>query len=399
MSARQRHSRITTSDGWTTISNSNSRKSKNQNGKKNKNNKKDGGKDGVVSNEEHAKGAISALLAHKSDLNFFGGDNGKKVKGGKIDEEELVKIRMRLEKQIAGFEASECCEKLKEMVRREFGVIPVKQDGDGGSTDDDEKRSGVKNVLILALGSLSETFKTAPGYQLAAILSIINVLKESNSTSKKPASPEGPEKEEDPEQKEQKEGSERKGGSEQKEGPEKEEGPGKEENPGKEEGPEKETVPEKETGPEKEMNLKKEEDESLNIISYDPVYTPIDIHLLSTHNVNTIPAAQIPTDSTDQHKRDKSWYENAVVYMPHASVWLNHKYFMFKPKVWIGNAFEVYEDAVTEGGEVDDMLKEAEKVRREEGYVKLEWPEEGWGGGAIFNNLVVYVRKGEGTGK
>ncbi|RVD87976.1 uncharacterized protein DFL_002176 [Arthrobotrys flagrans] len=341
MSARQRHSRIATDDGWTTISNSNSRKSKNKNGK-NKNEKKqnDTDKNAVTS----TKGANSALLAHRSDLDFH--DKTKVVKDEKIDEAELVKVRTRVEKQIAGFMASECCEKVKGMVRREFGVTPpsVEKGGDEGNGKEEGR---IKNVLILALGSLSETFKAAPGYQLAAVLAIIEVLRESYGWSKNSEDIEVP-RTEKKEEEEEKEG----GGN--------------------------------------------EDEQNLTTLSYDPIYTPIDTFILSTYNITPIPTPSLPTN---QDRWDKNWYENAVVYMPHASVWLNHKYLMYKPKVWIGNAFEIYEDAVVESGEVDEMLKEAKRVRREEGYVKLEWPEEGWGGGAVFNNLVVYVRRGNDGSK
>ncbi|KAK6352478.1 hypothetical protein TWF730_009303 [Orbilia blumenaviensis] len=367
MSARQRHSRVTTDDGWTTISNSNSRKSKNKDGKKKKKKKgdqKQEGEGGVIPN-----GPLSALLAHKSDLEVRD-DNGstKNGKKEKIDQEELVKVRTRVEKQIVGFESSECCAKVRDMARREFGVIPGEKDGDG----DSENMNGIKNVLILALGSLSETFKSAPGYQLAAILSIIEVLKESSSSSSQPLPAENTEQ-----QNGEKEGGEGGGGGQEEGGEEGGEG-------GKEEG--------KEEGGKEEVEGKN--DINLNIISYDPVYTPLDIHLLSTYNINTIPASSIPTDSSNQEKWDVNWYENAVVYMPHASVWLNHKYFMYKPKVWIGNGFDMYEDRAMSGSEVDGLLKEAANVMKEEGYVKLDWPEaDEWGGGGVFNNLVVYVRR------
>ncbi|KAK6498786.1 hypothetical protein TWF481_011359 [Arthrobotrys musiformis] len=328
MSARQRHSRITTDDGWTTISTSNSRKPNPKKGKPGKKNSK---------NDSTAGGAISALLAHKSDLNFHDG-GAVEAKEGEIDQAELSKVKTRVEKQIAGFNASECCGKVKEMVRQEFGIPqppPAQKDRDAEGVKEEEGKR-INNVLILALGSLSETFKAAPGYQLAAVLSIIESLKESHGP---PTSKPKDTKEEE-----------------------------KNENP-------------------------VDNSTNLNVLSYDPIYTPIDISILSDYNITTIPAASVPTDSTSQ---DKDWYENAVVYMPHASVWLNHKYFMYKPKVWIGNGFEIYEDAVSgNGGEVDQMLKESGRVRREEGYVRVEWPEEDWGGGAVFNNLVVYVRRGK----
>ncbi|KAK6339306.1 hypothetical protein TWF718_008727 [Orbilia javanica] len=380
MSARQRHSRITTDDGWTTISNSHSRKSKSQNGKKSskKSNKKQSSntdQNTIEGETENTKGTssstttktapgYSALLAHKSDLDFH--DKTEVTNAGGIDEKELVKVRTRVERQIEGFMASGCCAKVKEMVRREFGVMASSSSSPSSSSsahtiekDGDEngakEEGGIRNVLILALGSLSETFKAAPGYQLAAALSIIEVLKESYEPSKEPVDIE------DPEKKEEK----------------------------KKEADEDPKPNEENTTP---------TNPSLTILSYDPVYTPIDISILSTYNITTVPSSSLPTPSTNQDQWDKNWYENAVVYMPHASVWLNHKYLMYKPKVWIGNGFDMYEDRAAEGSEVDVVLKEAEKVRREEGYVKLEWPEEDWGGGVVFNNLVVYVRRGRGTG-
>ncbi|EWC47383.1 hypothetical protein DRE_00351 [Drechslerella stenobrocha 248] len=182
----------------------------------------------------------------------------------------------------------------------------------------------VENVLILALGSLSESTSPAPGYQLAAALAIIDVLKGSGD-----------------------------GGTAAR----------------------------------------------LQILSYDPVYTRLDARILAAHGVVTVPASEIPTG--------EEWYRRAVVYMPHASVWLNHRYFVRQPGLWIGNSFAVYEAAVAglrvgeEGGgsdvaagelDVRNMLEEAGKVMRE--YERVEWPEEGWGGGAVFNNLVVYARRG-----
>ncbi|EGX53047.1 hypothetical protein AOL_s00007g383 [Orbilia oligospora ATCC 24927] len=356
MSARQRHSRITTDDGWTTISNSNSRKSKTQNGKNNNNKKKGSGQkqNSIEKKNDNASSAAenttergknnSALLAHKSDLDFH--SKSEVVTDGKIDNAELEKVRTRVEKQIAGFMASECCGKVKEMVRGEFGVTTPPSVEGGGNEENGKKEGTIKKVLILALGSLSETFKAAPGYQLAAILSIIEVLKESYGCQNKSTDTEVPEKEE-----------------------------------------------EKETTEKKEEHIDTD-DTNLSILSYDPIYTPIDISILSSYNITTVSASSLPTTSINQDSWDKDWYEDAVVYMPHASVWLNHKYLMYKPKVWIGNTFEVYENAVSGGGEVDEMLKEAARVRKEEGYVKVEWPEEGWGGGAVFNNLVVYVRRG-----
>ncbi|KAK6513950.1 hypothetical protein TWF506_008380 [Arthrobotrys conoides] len=343
MSARQRHSRITTDDGWTTISYANSRKSKTPNGKND--NKKKGGKkkqnnvekkkDDANSTVNHANGINSALLAHKSDLDFH--NKTDVINDGEIDEAELENLKTRVEKRIAKFMKSECYGKLKEMVRREFSPS-VEEGGDGR----------IGNVLILALGSLSEGFQASPIYQLAAILSIIEALKEPYGCSNKSVGSEVSEKEK------------------------------------------------VETDEKKKDDVNKE-DTNLSILTYDPIHTPIDISILSSYNLTTVSESSIPTTTTNQDARDKDWYENAVVYMPHASIWLNHKYFMYKPKVWIGNAFEVYEDAVVEGGEVDKMLKDAARVRREEGYEKLEWPEEEWGGGSAFNDMVVYVRRGGGA--
>ncbi|KAF3195528.1 hypothetical protein TWF106_005554 [Orbilia oligospora] len=330
MSARQRHSRITTDDGWTTISNSNSRKSKAQNGKNNNKNKKNDSKqkqNSIEKKNDNASSAAenttkrrtnnSALLAHKSDLDFHG--KSEVVNDGKIDDAELEKVRTRVEKQIAGFMASECCGKVKEMVRREFGVATSPSVERGGNEENVKKEGTIKKVLILALGSLSETFKAAPGYQLAAILSIIDVLKESYGCPKKSTDTEIPEKEEE------------------------------------------------EGKTEKKKERIDNHDQNLSILSYDPIYTPIDVSILSSYNIATVSASSLPTTSTNQGSWDEDWYEDAVVYMPHASVWLNHKYLMYKPKIWIGNTFEVYEDAVSGGGEVDEMLKEAARVRKEEG--------------------------------
>lgn len=137
----------------------------------------------------------------------------------------------------------------------------------------------------------------------------------------------------------------------------------------------------------------------MQILSYDPVYTAMDKHILSTFDITPVPASKIP------HAYDSEWYRKALVYMPHGSVWLNHDYFVRRPRVWIGNSFSLYDSAMAtfradeEAGMPDDKdnellirtLHEAEKVAEE--YRVVEWPDAEYGGGQAFNNVVVYVRK------
>ncbi|EPS39265.1 hypothetical protein H072_6951 [Dactylellina haptotyla CBS 200.50] len=320
MSARQRHSRVTTSDGWTTISNSSARKKKGSSAAKN--------------------AAHSALLAHKSDLSDVkNGGNGKEAAyRDPIDEKELAKVKARLEKQIDGFNSSSGCVGLKSVLG-------------------EERLTGVNNVLILALGSISESFKPGPGYQLAAALGIIEALK-GDSKNRTPETD----------------------GEDAADG----------------------TVLESQEKKENKdcISTSKEEkgsQDQMTVLSYDPIYTAIDINLLKLHGITHVPTSEIPSDA--------EWYKSSVVYMPHASVWLNHKYFMLRPKVWIGNSFDIYEIAVSgddengrNGSEVAILLKEVDEVVKAENYVKIIWPEEGWGGGAMFNNLAIYVRKGDSVG-
>ncbi|KAK6354707.1 hypothetical protein TWF696_003846 [Orbilia brochopaga] len=303
MSARQRHSRVPAPDGWTTIASPRKAKSK--------------------------SAAASALLAHKSDLTNGAGAHDAAADESTPTEAEVAKVTARLQRQITAFNAASCCAKLKDLLRDE---LDIHRDTTQGSVETE----GISNVLILALGSLSDSFGPAPGYQLAAALAIIDVLREHSTTMKK----------------------------------------------------------------------------AMRILSYDPVYTALDRTVLSSFGISVVTGAQVPSD--------EGWYRRALVYMPHASVWLNHAYFMRRPRVWIGNCFAMYESAVTGlrpgedggddedgrtgkkdegddgndgsgGGEVRGILREVRGVM--EGYKRVEWPEEGWGGGAVFNNLVVYVRK------
>ncbi|KAF3932916.1 hypothetical protein ABW20_dc0100624 [Dactylellina cionopaga] len=387
MSARQRHSRVPTSDGWTTISSPSRKKG---------------------SKKSTAAGGQSALLAHKSDLEPLSSTeyadgvlelienlDGRRVNesddGGKedIDEErekEILKVKTRLERQIGAFNASDCCEELKEVLRKEM-VDDIPGDTIGSTSDsanpkdensgrqemkderdvigvstaalvatkEDRKNTRTTNFLILALGSISESFTAAPGYQLAAALAIIDVLR----NAQRPV--------------------------------------------------DLNNVPAISTNNEEWSEVK--EAEKMQILSYDPVYTVNDIHILHSYGITPTPANKIPLSTT--------WYENAVVYMPHASIWLNHKYFMLRPKVWIGNSFQVYETVAFEKGDNNDddrradskgdnrdeksqfmvMIEEVQNVMEREGYVKVQWPDETFGGGAVFNNLVIYVRKRDGRRK
>ncbi|KAF3920134.1 hypothetical protein AA313_de0202797 [Arthrobotrys entomopaga] len=328
MSARQRHTRTTTSDGWTTISH----KPKINKSKK------------------------TALQAHKSDLDIHNPQTQSEndidaASTAAVDPTELEKVKKRLDGQIHSFKSSKCHDGLRTLFERE-----VFSGGDGGDV--------VDKVLVLALGSVSENWKVAPGYQLAAALTIIDLLKEEKLRSRRDW------KNSEPEMFKQ----DRKSESDI----------------------DKQTVDnaiksELQDTSQSQLeskNLEEEEGTEVTALSYDPVYTSLDTTLLPTHGITLLSASAIPDK--------EEWYRNAVVYMPHASIWLNHKYFKMKPKVWIGNSFEMYEIVAAGGGEVGDLLKEVEAVVKEGGYVRLEWPDEEWGGGAVFNNLVVYVRKDDG---
>ncbi|KAF3932778.1 hypothetical protein ABW19_dt0207113 [Dactylella cylindrospora] len=363
MSARQRHSRVTNSDGWTTISASHKHvKFQAKSKSKSKSSKS-------ISKPHHQSGLPSALLAHKSDLDAFhapnpegivslltAGKDGLAPQHPQLSTEEVETAKKRLEKQIATFNASSCCEGLKALIRRGLGLENLAKDTPDGEVP-------VKNVLILALGSISSSFVPAPGFQLAAALAVIEVLKEGlGSTSLKGV-----------------------GGEDERSGGQPTEG----------------------------GEVKEGEERDLEVISYDPVYKPLDINLLKSYNITPIPAFLIPppptSPSPDQPNPSEpstppspqSWYRSSLIYMPHASIWLNHKYFLHRPKIWIGNSFEVYETAVMEREEgerceVARALDEVKAVVEEEGYEALEWPEVEWGGGAVFNNTVVYVRRGRG---
>ncbi|KAF3927708.1 hypothetical protein ABW21_db0204813 [Orbilia brochopaga] len=322
MSARQRHSRVAAADGWTTIKSPRRAKYKST-----------------------STATASALLAHKSDLTSGDSTGDAESDDHTPTEAEVAKVAARLEKQIAAFNASSCCAKLKELLRTELNIQHVQnpssssslQDGDEHAVSRDAGRPSIFNVLILALGSISDSFGPAPGYQLAAALTILDVLREQSTSITSM---------------------------------------------------------------------------QMQILSYDPVYTALDKHILSSiYNITILTAAKIPGAS------DEEWYRHGLVYMPHASVWLNHAYFIRRPHIWIGNSFAIYEAAMAglrrdedesegdngadagqeadkdNGGEVQSMLKAARGVMRD--YKTLEWPEEAWGGGAVFNNLVVYVRKGD----